>query len=364
MAISQFPPSAAGGRPDTVFGPGLFDVNITEGYYILEVLGDVSGDGFSLFNGFRKLPAITSLNVGVTELGTEWDTATTGLSSTAFASAFGLSGGFPVFIVGDGSGNLSRSFNNGASWTTVSSGFTSLIFGIDYAPDDDIWVFVGQGGELRTSDDGGSSWTSRNSDTSAQLRGVAYGDGLWVACDANGNFTISSDGINWSFQTGANTGNTDITFGNGLFVAVDIDSTIQTSVDGITWTSRTNPTGKRLERITFGDGLFVASGDATVTSSDGITWTERTIGTTSRRKAAAFTNGTFLLGFSNGAVISQDGITWTSTSTGSGGWNTGAGGNGAFILVEDNNAVYSEESVNPNAALLITELPTAIEPEE
>jgi hypothetical protein len=79
-----------------------------------------------------------------------------------------------------------------------------------------------------TSPDG-ITWTSRTSATDNQWRGVAYGDGLWVAVslDGTGNrIMASSDGITWTSRTNpVDNGYVSIAYDDGLWVAVSFDGT-------------------------------------------------------------------------------------------------------------------------------------------
>ena len=60
-----------------------------------------------------------------------------------------------------------------------------------------------------------------------------------------------------------------IAYGNGTFVAVGGNGTILTSPEGITWTSRTSGTDSILYGVTYGNGTFVAVGtDGTILQSD------------------------------------------------------------------------------------------------
>ena len=115
-----------------------------------------------------------------------------------------------------------------------------------------------------------------------------------------------------------------IAYGNGLWVAGCSGGTILTSPDGITWTSRTSQFGATdIADVAYGNGLWVAVGPAKIsTSSDGITWTARTANmSTNDIYAVAYANSVWVAvgsggGTTNtgGIVYSTDGITWTRKS--------------------------------------------------
>jgi hypothetical protein len=129
------------------------------------------------------------------------------------------------------------------------------------------------------------------------LRAVTHGNGRFVAvgnvatyteglgAPDNEPFVVSStDGAAWTRHDAGlpRLELTDVAFGNGLFVAVGGEkftdnerSLILTSPDGESWTEVTSPTTEEFERVTFGDGVFMAltwDGSAFL-SNDGETFT-------------------------------------------------------------------------------------------
>jgi hypothetical protein len=52
------------------------------------------------------------------------------------------------------------------------------------------------------------------------LRGVAYGNGLFVAVGDRGTILTSPDGVNWTERTSGTNWLFGVTYGNGTFVAV------------------------------------------------------------------------------------------------------------------------------------------------
>jgi hypothetical protein len=110
-----------------------------------------------------------------------------------------------------------------------------------------------------------------------------------------------------------------LTFGNGVYVAGGDAGTLTTSTDAITWTTRTSNFGAdAIYALTFGNNLYVAGGeDGTLaTSTDGTTWTTRDSGFGSTEiRALSYGAGVYLaVGDSRTARVSTDGITWTETT--------------------------------------------------
>lgn len=164
----------------------------------------------------------------------------------------------------------------------------------------------------------------------------------------------------------------DATFGNGVFVAVGDAGTILRSVDsGETWTDHSLPTLVGLDSVVFGDGVFVVVGDDEVyTSVDGMTWVDRSAGLNlaswKSLRDVAFKDGVFYAGgwYSDVHASSDGGQTWTATTVIGGGdydIRSLAVGPGVFIataerrsgtvapvlLISDDGLVWRENPVSP-----------------
>ena len=157
-------------------------------------------------------------------------------------------------------------------------------------------------------------------------RSLAYGNGIFVGVSSVSSY--SYDGINWT--TGSSINSEYITFGNGLFVAVGYatisgvpTSFINTSPDGINWTSRTPSEAMWFQEITYANGLFVAVArfgtNRIMTSPDGITWTSRTTSISPTFSGIAYGNGIWVAVCDSspaGTIFtSYDGIDWIERST-------------------------------------------------
>jgi hypothetical protein len=150
----------------------------------------------------------------------------------------------------------------------------------------------------------------------------AYGNGLFVALQANGSTAaISADGVSWREATLPVTASwSSITYGGGRFVAVAEafdgggSNVVITSVDGVNWTLGALPSTAIWMAVCYGNGKFVAvaySSTFAAVSSDGITWTSSTLPANTGWASLAFGNGTFVAAVSNGIVAtSADGVSW------------------------------------------------------
>ncbi|MDP6586454.1 MAG: hypothetical protein QF535_17505 [Anaerolineales bacterium] len=71
-------------------------------------------------------------------------------------------------------GTIVKSTNNGASWSSSSSGTSETLWGVTFG--NNIFMAVGNGGTIVKSTDNGTNWSSLNSRTTNNLYGVAFGD--------------------------------------------------------------------------------------------------------------------------------------------------------------------------------------------
>lgn len=218
---------------------------------------------------------------------------------------------------------------------------------------------TGTDNRVMTSPDG-ITWTIRTSASNSSWRAVAFGNNVFVAVASGGQVMTSPDGITWTSQTGSVTSfYQSIAFGNGIFVAMGNSADCMTSPDGVTWTSRTC-NSEIWQDIAFGNGIFVAvsqdaGGNLVQTSTNGITWTLRSTPLTNASiTKIAFGNGLFIAICEHGTLRSSDGISWTLDtdvifSSGIIGF-----GSGVFMAINNdigvtNNAVaYSEDGLTWN----------------
>jgi len=153
------------------------------------------------------------------------------------------------------------------------------------------------------------------------INGIAYGNGKYVAVGGFGRMAWSQDGINWTAVTGGEGGRyasetiivpgqstfgtaniSGITYGNGKFVAVGHKGRMAWSEDGINWTAVTG-------------GVGGADGQGSVTVPGNSTFGEAPI------QSITYGNGKFVaVGYFGRMAWSQDGINWTAV-TGGEGWN-------------------------------------------
>jgi hypothetical protein len=168
----------------------------------LSAIRDIKTDGITWIIGSAGAAPIHRS----TDDGATWTTPTTGPGAAQVRRiAFGVGG--VVIAVGDasGSGIIFRSTDSGDTWTTITSPFgTSSIHGVAYAGydgSDHHWVAVGQGGKIaHSSDNGGTFGLVSNSHGTSQIdAAAATGRGIVAAAGVDGKISRSADyGATWS----------------------------------------------------------------------------------------------------------------------------------------------------------------------
>jgi len=253
----------------------------------------------------------------------------------------GIAYGNNTFVAVGQDGTILTSAD-GTTWAIQTSGTMNSLYGITFANvNGGLFVAVGDAGTILTSTDNGKTWNGQNSGAPAQLTGVTYGNGTYVAVGASAILT-SLDGTTWSTQLyGPTRYFYSVTYGNNEFVIASDSGGILTSSNGTVWVARNSGTANNLYGITYGVDTFVAVGVNTIlTSPDGVVWTPRPSGTTGNLVGVTYANNQYIvvgntMGINSTGFIltsSDDGVTWTSHATTSNLYG-GVFGSGTFILV-------------------------------
>jgi hypothetical protein len=184
--------------------------------------------------------------------------------------------------------------------------------------------------------DNGKTWKNPVNIYNSYLTGVAYGNGVFVACQGNTAIYSLDNGHSWTSTTSSASNTYRVVFGNNTFVM--IGGVQYYSIDnGLTWSSVTSPLSGDWRGITFGNGVFVMTGqDVQAYSTDnGRSWTAVTSPLSGQWYSAAFGNGVFVMVSQNSQAYSTDnGQTWNLVAVPlSGIWNGVAFGNGVFVMV-------------------------------
>lgn len=252
-----------------------------------------------------------------------WSHVTTGAYKLTDFQGVASSGSTVVAIGNVGS---IASSSDLATWTQRASSTSNQLLDVAYAQNK--FVAVGASGSVLTSPDG-AAWTLQPTSPTIStnfLVGVRYfsGPGLWVAVSGGAGVYTAPDStppFTWTKRTvtGTTAQLRKVATGGGMFVAVGQSGAIVSTADATTtWTARTSGTTLQFNDVTYGNGTFLAVGNGGVMSrsTDGITWTTTTLGV-NQLLSANYLNGQFIVtSSSNNYYTSTDGINWVGRTTG------------------------------------------------
>ncbi len=206
-------------------------------------------------------------------------------------------------------------------WANQPVPFT--VRGLSYG--NGVYVAVGDAGQAAWSADG-ILWQEIPSGTNSHLRSVRWYNGLFHAVGDQGIILYSLDGTVWHRANSPDTNNTlwDLSYGLGRWIAVGQAGMILTSENGTDWTAQSAQTTIALRGIAFGKGTFVAVGGRVVhdnvtegiilLSFDGESWQPQSRSEILR--GAAFVDQSFIVTGDRGTILgSYDGVRWTSSIT-------------------------------------------------
>jgi hypothetical protein len=266
----------------------------------------------------------------------------------------------PVGVVlGNLSGSGAYTTDGGVSWnpmTIAPDNWLSVVHG------NGVFIAVGPMDSILKSVDG-IYWTQVYPGIgSGSWSGIAYGNGTFVIINnQNDNLLYSTDnGATWNMSY-TPTENRAITFGGGVFVVVGVDGSTCYSSNGYNWTHG-GPTSyigyMDTVRITYHNNLFMIVTSVYphgwVSSDGGQNWitTSPLPGGVLQYRTLVGGNSLFILAaspMSNTVYYTSNGSSWSSaTLPGTGNWETGAFGGGAFYLfsIFDNQVATSSDGVN------------------
>src|SRR6185436_18498825 len=137
-----------------------------------------------------------------------------------------------------------------------------------------------------------------------------------------GAIITSPDGATWTSRASGTTNYIErVAYGNGLWVAVAEGGAISTSTNGVDWTSaRADDTPTDHEGVAYGRGVWVVVGGyftrravgTLFTSPDAKVWTRHFVDPGKRWRGAAYGAGFFVVVGNDGAMAySDDGVDWS-----------------------------------------------------
>lgn len=290
--------------------------------YLVWSANDTSPRGF-LFD------AGTNASVSTNQTA-RWDNgAVTRVSTVATNASYVAVGDGPTILYSD----------DGAFWSPAlvpAAAQGRVLLGL--APRPDRWVAVGNSGTIIHSPVGysplvttnrltngpvvttvlvtnqvntlGLAWYSASSPTTADLRGVAAGSGLFVAAGSQGVILTSSTGTNWTLRASTTTNLlSGVAAWPGGFVVAGDRGTLLASPDGTTWRAVTSGTTNALRRVRWlGDRLLAVGQNGTLlTSANGSAWERLAVAETGYLYDVLRAGDTFL-------AVGQGGAVWVSST--------------------------------------------------
>lgn len=201
-----------------------------------------------------------------TDGGATWGSLiTTGMNASKPVNSIAYDAGGDIFNVSGGAASTAqtvKSTDGGATWGTVrtvtgfasNSGAHALAFG------NDVWVCMGDGGEIGRSTDDGDSWSLITDPFPVNTAGGGtFGNDVFLLTGNGGGNPATlarstDDGASWSAVTkpalnGTNSHQEAVGFGNDIFLIGGEESTagvariMRSTNDGANWTNITNPFG-------------------------------------------------------------------------------------------------------------------------
>ncbi len=254
---------------------------------------------------------------------------------------------------------------DGINWTraAANAAFTALA-GVAYGQER--YVAVGPGTGIFTSTDG-RDWTRRTVSFTATFSCIAASPTLFVAGSSVQTLYTSPDGVAWTARTGTvtNFAIRGVAYGNGRFVAVGDGGNIRHSSDGITWTAATSGVTANLLTIGWWEDVgFIAAGNGgtMLNSVDGITWQQRETGVAENIGAIAKTPIGYVAsgGVLGTLLVSLDGISWALSALPADKMIRGlAASESAIVAVGDSGAQLTFELVDTTPPPVIVAQPVS-----
>jgi len=231
-----------------------------------------------------------------TDGGANWSAITISGATWILSMSYG-NGRFIGCCGGSSGGNKLVVSDDGVIWRTQTSPFGSFGDSTDQSAisfGNDVWLLGNDSGNIATSYDNGVTWTDNGAvfSTGNQCFGLAFGGGNWLAVGNNSEaYYSTNNGVGWTAAT------TPVAAGNSIYAAAyssGLALWVITASNGLlstattpggTWTARTSSfVTTNIYAVSWDpdDAIFVATGLSAklATSSDGTTWTQESGGTT------------------------------------------------------------------------------------
>jgi hypothetical protein len=254
--------------------------------------------------------------------GLSWSSTTFGpLVGEMKQIAFGQ--GKFVIVGSHGSKATFATSTDASSWVITQTNDVNWFESVAYSPTLDKFVMIGSSGQAVLYN--GTTYSTTY--PGGNFKDIAWGNNIFLAVTQAGNGVYtSSNGTAWNSFSSLGMNATSVTFGNGLFVATGINVAgttyyIKTSTDGTTW-STVYSGNYGFSDVTYDNGRYVAVGydssghKSAIYSTDGANWTAVPTANDTWWSAVAFGNNSYVAVPKSGTPVnykvlqSSDAVDW------------------------------------------------------
>ena len=256
--------------------------------------------------------------------GIDWTGKTIVAGTALYDVVYYASGAAYKWITVGASGVMYHCATIDGTWTSVSSGISSAITGIDVNGATLVCVTSPVG--VYSSIDG-LSWTSRTSGTANALNSIAYAStlSLWIAVGNVGTIITSPDGTTWTTRTSGTTNSlyrATYGFATLSLVVSGASGVVLISSNGTAWSAATGTGSSDARGAAYATVVnkWIAVGSSGMieysTSSAASAWTVLLLGKDAAIYSCAHSAslGRWCIGGSGYTAISSDGAIWTYTA--------------------------------------------------
>ena len=254
--------------------------------------------------------------------GTNWSSVNNGFPVNTVALVFIVSG--TNLFAGTEAGGIFLSTDNGANWTPMSNGLTSLQ--VNSLAVSGSTLFAGTSGGVFLSTNNGANWSASNFGLPANtsVNALTVSDTNIFAGTASGVFLSTNNGTSWTNAGSAiSSVNTLAVIGTNVFASTDGGGVFLSTNNGASWTAAsTGLTNKYVQALavsgsflyagTYGGGVFLSTNNAS-------NWTAASTGLTNTNVTAlAASPGHIFAGTYNGGVFlsTNSGSSWNAVNFG------------------------------------------------
>lgn len=248
------------------------------------------------------------------------------------------------------------------TWTSITPPENNQWMGVAFG--NGIFVACAQNGTNRLMlSSNGRTWQAVAAPAARTWQKIIFADGQFVMCGDSGIVAVSRDGKNWEeFSTGAGT-LLQLTWAGGFLLASEGNSTCYISRDrGRTWAT-VSYTFAAVNNVAWANGVFVAVGPSGAfsvrcnTSPDGLNWTFQSGLPGYGFQDVAFGLGRYVATSKSGGggtdriyYSTDGGVTWSATGANplAGGYKRIVFNQGIFVLIDDDSGANTAGAYSPD----------------